>query len=62
MFYCNATSDIFLVRSAAEPGTVERARQRSEENRCGAVWRSLIAGEGVLPGNRRWMELLYEVR
>jgi hypothetical protein len=30
MFYCNATTEIFSVRSAVL-GLVERARQRSEE-------------------------------
>jgi len=32
MFYCSRTTEIFSVRSAAEPGSVEGARQRSEEH------------------------------
>jgi hypothetical protein len=31
MLYCNRTTEIFSVRSSAAPGSVERARQRSEE-------------------------------
>jgi hypothetical protein len=30
MFYCTRTTEIFSVRSSAEPGSAERARQRSE--------------------------------
>src|SRR5882762_4521275 len=35
------TTEIFSVRSTAVPGSAERTRQRSEENRC-AVWESRV--------------------